>query len=446
MYTRLSAVMFPILAIALAAVGIWGYQEHQDKNAVLIKAENQYQRSFHDLSFHIASLHKELGHALAVNAGSHAFLRKSMANVWRLTSQAQGEINQLPLSLLPFHKTEEFLANISNFAYRTSLRDLRSEPLSDGELKTLQALYERSHEISNELKNVQAKVIRHHLRWMDVEMALATQHEQMDNTIIDGFKTVDNKVGAYPELDWGAAAAAMHQDRSTRMLSGSAVTPQDIKRKAAGFLHWPSGKAAQLKVVENGKGTEYSSYSVSAKMGDREYQLDYSKKGGRLLWYMADRPIKSKKLSPDQAVAYARKFLKAHGFPDAEPVNYTASDNSAGIVMVPVHNDVLIYPRQIGVNVALDNGEVIGLNVVDYAYESDTKALTPPKMRPDEARKFLNKNFQVQGEKLALIRNDMNRDVLCYEFTGRINGGTYRIFINATDGAEEKVETIDGVV
>ena len=37
---------------------------------------------------------------------------------------------------------------------------------------------------------------------MDVETALATNKVE-DNSIIDGFKTVDKKVESYPELDWG---------------------------------------------------------------------------------------------------------------------------------------------------------------------------------------------------------------------------------------------------
>ena len=30
--------------------------------------------------------------------------------------------------------------------------------------------------------------------------------------------------------------------------------------------------------------------------------------------------------------------------------------------------------------------------------------------------------------------------MLCYQFTGRVNGSVYRIYINADNGTEEKVE------
>ena len=42
-------IVIAVLALGVAGTGYWGYQEHRDKNAVLLNAENNYQRAFHDL-------------------------------------------------------------------------------------------------------------------------------------------------------------------------------------------------------------------------------------------------------------------------------------------------------------------------------------------------------------------------------------------------------------
>ena len=42
----------------------------------------------------------------------------------------------------------------------------------------------------------------------------------------------------------------------------------------------------------------------------------------------------------------------------------------------------------------------------------------------------------------AIIINDLNKEVLCYEFLGTIDDDTYRIFINAKSGEEEEVEKL----
>lgn len=442
MYRRLSAVMFPIMTLALIGAVVWGYQENQEKNSILIKAENQYQRAFHDLSFHMDNLHKELGNALVVSSSAEGFQRKSLVNVWRLTSEAQNEINQLPLTLLPFNKTEEFLANIANFSYQTSVRDLTAEPLTADEMKNLKSLYDRSADIYKELSNVQTKVLNKNLRWMDVEVALATEKKGLDNTIIDGFKTVDKRVNEYPEINWGPSVSSLYQKRSYKMLSGNFVKPEEIKERAAKFLNI---SPSRIEVTENGKGTEYSSYSATASLGNdngAEIQMDFVKKGGGLIWYMNTRDVRDARIAPEEAVASAKRFLQQHHYPQMKEMSYEEYDDTASITYASVQNGIVVLPEKIVLKVALDNGDVIGLEAADYLYEQKNRTIEQPKLTKQEAQKSLNKDFKMMSSQLALIKNDTNKEVLCYLFDGRINGSQYRVYVNAKTGVDEKVEVL----
>ncbi|MFP3513987.1 germination protein YpeB, partial [Peribacillus sp. SIMBA_075] len=49
---------------------------------------------------------------------------------------------------------------------------------------------------------------------------------------------------------------------------------------------------------------------------------------------------------------------------------------------------------------------------------------------------------KVMEERQAVIVNDLNEEVLCYEFLGMMDKDTFRIFINAQNGQEEKVERL----
>src|SRR5699024_12770712 len=89
-----------ILSIALAGTAFWGYQENQEKNAILIQAENSYQKSFHELTYFMDLLHDEIGTVLAMN--SHQKLSPTFVDIWRGTSEAHSNVSQLPLSLIPF--------------------------------------------------------------------------------------------------------------------------------------------------------------------------------------------------------------------------------------------------------------------------------------------------------------------------------------------------------
>lgn len=442
MYQRLSAVLFPILAVLLIGAAFWGYQENQEKNTILIKAENQYQRAFHNLSYDLDQLHSQLGNALAVHSDSKDFQRKSLVNVWRITSEAQNEIGQLPLTLMPFHETEKFLSRIAKFSYDIALRDLGEQPMSAEENKALLELYEHSKEIAANIRKVQSKVLDENLRWMDVEIAMASQEQNVDNMIIDGFKLVDKRVTEYPEVNLGPAQPNMFATKE-RKLNGKMMTPKEIKEKARDFFQM---NPDELKVVENGQGTEYSSYTITmVNEDDRRLKADYSKRGGHLLWFMNQREVDNTALTIDEAVQNAQQFLQQHGFEEMTPVTYDEYNNVVSLVMARKEGEVIIYPEKLTVKVALDNGEVTGLQAVDYVYESKDKdkVLPEPALSADEAKKRLNPNFKVEQQNLVVMETPSREEVLTYEFIGGINGGTYRIYINAKTGKEEQVKQID---
>jgi len=441
MYKRISAFLFPVAAVLLVGALVWGYQENQEKNSLLIKAENQYQRAFHDLSYHMDQLHSQLGNAIAVNSTSKGMHRKSLVNVWRLTSEAQNEVNQLPLSLASFNHAEDLLSRMSNFAYQTSVRDLNKEPLNEKELKNLKVLYENSKDISKDLHEMQSKVLAHNLRWMDVESAIATEKQPADNTIIDGFKTVDKKVEQYSELDWGPSISNMYDKRSVKKLNLQPTTPQDIRAKAARFA---AARPEEVKVLENGKNTEWPSYTavIHAKQGGGK-SMDFTHNGGLLISYSDQRPVGKKAMDRKQAITKANSFLSQKGYKGMKPVAYDEYDNMANITFVPTEGDTLIYPEKVTVRSALDNGEVIGLQASDYIYEHQN-AQKPQKAKLSlaQARKFLNPGFKEMYHRKAVIENELAKHVLCYEFGGRINGSVYRIYINANTGEEEKIEEV----
>ncbi|MGN7455825.1 germination protein YpeB [Paenibacillus pasadenensis] len=441
MYQRLSSVLFPVMTLLLIGAAYWGYQEHQEKNSILIKAENQYQKAFHDLSYHMDRLHHQLGTTLAVNAGSQNFQRKSLVNVWRLTSQAQSEINQLPVRMLPFQKTGDFLSHISNFAYKASMRDLTKQPLTDGEMKTMQTLFDKSSEINRDLEQVQNKVLQDKLRWMDVETALAADRQQSGNAIVEGFKTVDSKVGQFDSIDWGPTVTSLYEKRTVSMLSGKPATPEEIKRKAAEFLGL--GPDAPIKVTENGKGTPYASYSAIVEKGSgKDIAMDFTYRGGDLLWFVKPRDIADKKLKLAEAKSGAAKFLDKHGYKDMEAVTYDEFGNEGVFTYVAKQDGVLLYPDKLTVKVALDDGEVVGLQAGDYVYAHKKRDLAKPALAETEARKGLTEAMGGKAGRLALIKNEDNEEVLCYEYKGKSNGFTYRVYINAETGAEEAVEEI----
>src|SRR5699024_11835771 len=92
------------------------------------------------------------------------------------------------------------------------------------------------------------------------------------------------------------------------------------------------------------------------------------------------------------------------------------------------------------VKVAIDNGDIIGLNTRNYYMNHTDRSIPKPKITKDEAREKVNPKVDIQEDFLAIIDDSTGKEVLTYEFLGVIDNSTYRIFINAMTGREEKVE------
>jgi spore germination protein len=434
-------ILIGILVLGVAGTAYWGYQEHQEKNAVLINAENNYQRAFHDLTYQMDLLHDKIGTTLAMN--SRSALSPSLTKVWRISSEAHSDVGQLPLTLLPFNKTEEFLANIGNFSYRTAVRDLDKNPLSPDEYNTLKVLYKQSGEIQNELRNVQRMVLKNNLRWMDVELALASGKEKADNTIIDGFKTVERTVSGYDITDFGPTIVNLQKgDENFQKVKGKPISSNDALKVAQKYIKF--NKNAKVKVTKNGKGSDFGFYSISVKniSTGLDANMDVTKKGGFPIWYINHRNVKKQKISLHDAGNRAYAFLKDSGYTNLAIHESSQYDNIGVFNFITVINNVRVFPESIKVKVALDNGDIMGISAAEYLKTHHNRTLGKPVLSLAQARAKVNPNFKVMENHLALIVNELNEEVLCYEFLGIMGDETYRIFINATNGIEEQVEKL----
>ncbi|MFS0863534.1 germination protein YpeB [Fredinandcohnia sp. 179-A 10B2 NHS] len=437
----LRGILITVLTIGIVGTGYWGYKEHQEKNAILIQAENNYQRAFHDLTYQVDLLHDKIGTTLAMN--SRSSLSPALAEVWRITSEAHSDVGQLPLALLPFNKTEEFLSNIGDFSYRAAVRDLTKDPLTDDEYKTLQQLYKNAEDIQKELRTVQHLVLENNLRWMDVELALSSGEKQADNTIIDGLKTVEKNVAAYSETEFGATLTSTKKnDGEFTNLEGETINEEKAKEIAKKFLGLKGD--LEIKVAENGEGSSNGFYSleINDPKAKTDIYMDITKKGGFPIWVIRNREVDKSKISLNDAYNNAQKFLKQNNFENQELFESAQYDNIGVFNFVSSVGGVRIYPDSIKMKVALDDGNIIGFTARDYLMAHKEREIPKPKISKEEARKKMNSNLEIMEDRLAIITNELNEDVLCYEFLGTINNDTYRIFINAENGFEEKVEKL----
>ncbi len=384
-------------------------------------------------------LHDKIGSTLAMN--SREQLSPQLAEIWRLTSMAHGNVGQLPLTLLPFNKTEEFLSQMGDFSYQTAIRDLEKEPLSDKELQTFESLYEMSGDIESELRKVQNMVLNENLRWMDVQLALVNNDEQADNTIIDGFKTVEKTVEGYSEGKMNASLMGTSSKKDGfSILGDEKISKEEAKKKIRELLQ--VDKETEINVTTTGDGATVPLYSGSYQKNNQSGYIDITQNGGHPLTMMINREVTEAKIGLNKATQLAEQYLQDLDFEELALLESNQYDNVGVFHFIPQVDDVWIYPDVIQVKVALDNGDILGLVAKDYFENHRDREIHSPKITEEEARKEVNPNLKIHENHLAIIEDDLGEEVLAYVFLGTLGNDSYKIFINAESGDEERVEKL----
>ncbi|WP_077326715.1 germination protein YpeB [Virgibacillus siamensis] len=435
-------ILIGVLTIGIAATAVWGYQEHQEKNDILVQAENDYQRAFHELTYHVDLLNDKIGTALAMN--SRKSLSPQLVEIWRLASQANSDVGQLPLVLMPFNKTEEFLSEIGDFTYKTAVRDLGKKPLTDKEVSRLENLYKQSKDIKNELRKVQNVVLEENLRWMDVQMALATGDEQSDNTIVDGFKTVEKKVEGYSESNVDSPlSGTSSKEHNYQFLKGeNTISKEEALQRSKKIFQ--VNNTDHIKITKSGKGSDLPIYSISYRNDDKNAYMDMSQQGGHPISLLVNRKIGKQKISLNEGMEKAKSYLQQNDFEKMQIFQSNQYDNIGVYSFLYNQDGVRVYSDAVEVKVALDNGDLLGFTAKNYFMNHKKRNIPEPKISAKEAKSHVNPDVKINEKHLAIIDNDMGKEVLTYEFLGVLGNETYRIFINAKDGTEEKVEKLDG--
>lgn len=431
-------IIISILSIGLIGVSYWGYQENKQKDVLYIHAENDYQRAFHELTYNMDLLHDKIGTSLAMNSDER--ISPHFVDIWKLSSVANSNVSQLPLGLLPFERTKEFLVSIGNFTYQTAVRNLDDDPLTDKETKTLNEYNKQAQEIKEELRKAQHMALNNDLRWMDVEMALMS-NDPTKNSILDGFRTVEDNISEFADgVDGQEIMKPEIEKKGFTNLRGSNQSIEQINDFSKEILDIPSN--AKMQITESTEASQVPNYNVTFNDGEKDIFMDVTKKGAHPITILVNRPINAQEFSLNDGFVEAEKYLSAFDYDQMTLLESKQFDNVGMFTFLYTEDDVRIFPDKVMVKVALDDGEVIGLNAHDYLKNHTKRKLPKPKLSVKEAKDYVNKNVKIEEEHLAVIKNDLKEEVLVYEFLGILNDETYRIFINAKNGIEEKVEKL----
>ncbi|HHY97419.1 MAG TPA: germination protein YpeB [Firmicutes bacterium] len=436
-----------IMVAALAIALLWGLREYSLRRYMEVQAENQYQRAFQELAFHLDSLQTEIGKALV--ATSTLQRARAFSDVWRHAYSAQASIGQLPIGPAPLVATEKFLGKVGVFTYAIAQKEIEGKPVSLQEQKTLRDLEKQASYLSDRITRLRDDLDRKGIRWHQVGRALHVstqvkperQPPEPVNPVSKGLKMVEDGMKRFPEPDYSGTLPP--EKVAPKALTGPMIGPDDAVRIARDFLGAERVSGMTIRVVST-VSTDPETYRVEVRpargLPYRLIMLDVSRRGGKVLWMLDDKAPMATKISMDDAVALGLRFLESRGYRNMKAVFREKLDNIALITYAYVQNGIVIYPDQVKLRIALDNGSVLGVEATGYLTFHHTRTLPAPEVSSSQLAAKFSPEVEVVRVRPVVIMDDMGNEKLCYEFLIRLDGRVYLSYIDAVTGQEHKVQ------
>ena len=400
-------------------------------------SENSYNMAFYSLVDYVENVETYLAKSLISSTPEHG--AETLTNVWREANLAQSYLARLPIESQELENTEKFLNQVSDYSYSLSRKNIYNESLSDEDLKNLKDLHNYSVELENTLNQLSEDINSGRIKWNELSnkgtVAFAQQVSTQTN---DSFSNLEENFHEYSGLIYDGAFSEHITSSEKKGLTGNDIDEETAKQKVSEFIGQENIKEIQsLGFSENATIPEYN-FSVKTNL-ENDITISVSKKVGHIIYMNSNRKVNSEIISQEEANEKGKEFLNNKGLNNMKETYYLKQDGIVTINYAYTQNDVVVYSDLIKVKVALDNGEVLGIETTGYLNNHTQRDTSKVKISKEEAKKTLNKDLEISSEGLAIIPTEYNTEILCYEFKGKVDDREFLVYINAENGREEDI-------
>lgn len=443
--------MYGVAIVLIIAIIVMGVLLYNQKNKYVIASENSYNLAFYELIDYIEDVENYLAKSMISNSSEQG--AESLMHVWRQANLAQVYLSQLPISTNELSNTAKFLNQVSDFSHSLTKKTIEGEDLTQEELDNLKKLHDYSKELSNTLAQLSDDMGNGKISWQELtEDVDTTFAQQVDNLSMASFSNIDENFGEYEGLIYDGAYSEHVESSEKRGLTGNDITEEEAKQKAISFIGQDKvEKITENGLIENGNIIVYD-FSITKKEGDKNNPLtiSISKKGGHIVVANCNREIGEEKIQIEEANEIGKNFLNNLGIPNMKPTYYLKQGGAVTINYAYNQEGVTIYSDLIKVKIALDNGEVLGMETSGYLNNHTERTIEAPMINIDKAKSSLNPNLEITSEGLAIIPTEWKTEIYCYEFKGKIDDTDFLAYVNAETGKEENIlviiETPNGIL
>ena len=432
--------MLSVICVLLVIVAVLGFILYKKQREYRQASENSYNMAFYELVDYVQNVETYLAKSMISSTPEHG--AETLTHLWREANLAQAYLSRLPIESQELENTEKFLNQVSDYSYALSRKNIYNEKLTDEDFTNLKDLHGYSIELENTLNQLSEDLNSGRFQWGELtkkgSIAFA---QQVDNISKESFSNLEENFHEYSGLIYDGAFSEHLTGVEQKGLMGESISEEQAKQKVEDFLGKDNVKEIQnLGFSQNATIPVYD-FSIINK-NEQTINFSISQKGGHVVYMNTNREVNTEIISQEEAIKKGLEFLDSKGFKNMKETYYLIQEGVMTINYAYSQDNVIIYPDLIKVKVALDNGEILGIETTGYLNNHTQRDLSKVKISKEEAKKELNKDLQIISEGKAIIPTEWKTEILCYEFKGKVDDTDFIVYINAEDGREEDILVI----
>ena len=432
---KIHAVAYTILGVIIVEKAVMWYRCAVNKDKLDTSLANNYDRAFFELSDYVSDIDVLLTKAQL--AGTPAQLASISNEIFMQAAEAKSCFGELPQQDVNLEKTAKFLSQVGDYTYVLSQNMINGQEISQEEYTTLAKLNDYASELSRSLGEIEARIYKGEISFNTAYGTNIITRALAAEDILGDLENVEKAFEGYPSLIYdGPFSEHIENAESVMLKDADEVSKKQALKKAKEFI---GEKADGLEFETEMNNTAIECYVFSKNTDKEQLSVTVTKKGGYILYFIDNRDVREMNYNKDSATAVAYDYLVNHGFTDMKSSYFEITDNTATINFAYSQNGIKMYPDLIKVRVALDTGEVTGIECKGYLMNHKDRGVMSATISEEEAKANISTNLSVNAVSLSVVPKDSLREVLCYEFHGTYKDKNFIIYVNAENGREEEI-------
>ena len=427
---RLSAIALTIFFFLALYLGI---QNKKINN----KLSNTYDKAFYELVEYVDNVEVLL--AKAQITSTPQFSAKTLSNIWRKADLAQSSLSQIPTNNEVLNSAVKFFNQLSDYANSLSNQLIDGNELKEQDYINLEKYYQTCQTLNNTIQGLAGDLGSNSISWSELtkEENPAYLAQEVANISKDSFSKIEEDMQDYEGLIYDGPFSEHMTTSKPLGLGNNKISEEEAEKIVYEYVDKKLISNLTNKGIVNGNIKTYS-YEFTLKNGNQGY-INITQQGGKVLLLNLYREVQSENILIEQASYLGRQFLEKHGFTNMKESYFTNENGILTINYAYNQNGVICYPDLIKVKVALDNGEILGLETQGYLNSHHKREMPTAHISMQEAETRLNPNLKIVSRNVTVIPTDWKTELTVYEFRGKMNDRDFLIYINIENGKEEKI-------